>query len=193
MPLKEYLRLIKKLQAESSRGKALDQDVQEIIRRFDLKPLEIEGGYFRETYRSKYAIKNEGKKKKHVEDYPRSACTQIYYLITPSNFSHLHMLSGDEVFHFYMGDAVEMLLLYPGGFWELKTLGPDFKKEQEPQIIVPGGTWQGAMLKEGGEFALLGTTVCPGFEYSDYRPAKDFYAEITSKFSSCKEIIEKYI
>ena len=185
--------MIKKLQAGSSRGKALKPDVQEIIRRLNLKPLEIEGGYFRQTYRSKYAIENKGKKQTQAENNERPACTQIYYLITPSSFSHLHMLPQDEIFHFYMGDAVEMLLLCPEGSCGVKTLGTDFKKGQEPQIIVGGGTWQGAMLKKGGRFALLGTTVCPGFEYSDYRPAKDFYAEISSKFGACIEIIEKYI
>ena len=168
-------------------------DVQEIIRRLNLKPLEIEGGYFRETYRSAHTVENKDKKQTNSLNAARPACTQIYYLITPSSFSHLHMLPGDEIFHLYMGDAVEMLLLYPEGSCGIKTLGTDFKKGQEPQIIVKSGTWQGAMLKEGGQFALLGTTVCPGFEYSDYRPAKDFYAEISSKFSSCIEIIKKYI
>lgn len=187
------MRLIKKLQAGSSREKALKPDVQEIIKRLNLKPLEIEGGYFRETYRSKYAIENKGKKQMQAENNERLACTQIYYLITPLSFSHLHMLPADEIFHFYMGDAVEMLLLYPDSSCVVKTLGTDFKKLQEPQIIVKGGTWQGAMLKEGGRFALLGTTVCPGFEYSDYRSAKDFYAEISSKFGDCIKIIEKYI
>jgi len=171
----------------------LNPDVQEIIRRLNLKPLEIEGGYFRETYRSKHVFENKGKKQTQAGNLARSACTQIYYLITPSSFSHLHVLSADEIFHFYMGDAVEMLLLYPDGSCVVKTLGTDFKKGQEPQIIVGGGTWQGAILKKGGRFALLGTTVCPGFEYSDYRPAKDFYAGIASKFGACIEIIEKYI
>jgi predicted cupin superfamily sugar epimerase len=37
-----------------------------------------------------------------------------------------------------------------------------------PQVVVPRGVWQGTRLRPGGRFALLGTTMAPGFDYADY-------------------------
>ena len=36
------------------------------------------------------------------------------------------------------------------------------------QTVVPGGCWQGSHLADGGEYALLGTTMAPGFEWQDF-------------------------
>jgi uncharacterized protein len=61
-----------------------------------------------------------------------------------------------------------MLQLHPDGRGEIITLGSDLRSGMCPQHIVPGGVWQGARLREGGRFALMGTTVAPGFDYADY-------------------------
>ena len=102
--------------------------------------------------------------------YPgdRAAGTAIYYLLTPETFSALHKLPGDEVFHFYLGDPVEVLQLYPGGSGEVTVLGHDIAAGMRPQHVVPGGVWQGSRLRPGGSYALLGTTMSPGFDYKDY-------------------------
>ena len=129
---------------------------QELIRLLDLKPLPGEGGYYRETYRSA-ARGPDGK----------SASTAIYYLLTPDTCSALHRLPTDEVYHFYLGDPVELLLLGPDG-GRIVTLGTDLRAGQQPQFTVPAGTWQGSSLVDPGAFALMGTTMAPGFEFSDY-------------------------
>jgi predicted cupin superfamily sugar epimerase len=133
---------------------------RDIIDLLGLRPLPLEGGYYRETYRS-------------AESFPRggtvkSAGTAIYYLLTPDTFSALHRLPTDEVFHFYLGDPVEMLQLPPGGPGNVITLGPDLIAGQRPQVVVPRGVWQGSRLRDGGRFALLGTTMAPGFDFADY-------------------------
>lgn len=99
---------------------------------------------------------------------PRVASTAIYYLLTSDTFSALHRLRGDEVFHFYRGDPVEMLHLRPDGTGATFTLGPKPQEGMHPQIVVPGGVWQGARMVEGGRYALLGCTVAPGFEFEDF-------------------------
>jgi uncharacterized protein len=99
---------------------------------------------------------------------PRDASTAIYYLLTSDTFSALHRLRGDEVFHFYRGDPVEMLHLRPDGTGATFTLGPKPHEGMHPQIVVPGGVWQGARMVEGGRYALLGCTVAPGFEFEDF-------------------------
>jgi predicted cupin superfamily sugar epimerase len=89
-------------------------------------------------------------------------------------------LESDEIYHFYLGDPVEMLQLFPDGRSELFILGPDLAAGQHVQLIVPAGVWQGARLLDGGKVALLGCTVTPGFDYADYRGGS--YAELVEKW-----------
>ena len=98
--------------------------------------------------------------------------TAILYLLSddPDSFSALHGLPTDEIYHFYLGDPVDLLLLKPGGASEVVTLGQDILNGQRVQFVVPAGVWQGARLAPGGEFALLGTTMAPGFIDEDYIP-----------------------
>lgn len=129
-------------------------NARELIRILDLAPLDPEGGFFRETYRA--------------AGPGRAACTAIYYLLTPETCSRLHRLPQDEIFHFYLGDPVEQLLLRPDGTGEVRILGHEVAAGMLSQAVVPGGCWQGARLRAGGECALLGTTVAPGFEPDDF-------------------------
>lgn len=129
----------------------------ELITALDLRPLPREGGYFRETYRAAESLPGR----------PKSLATAIYYLLTKETFSALHRLPSDEVFHFYLGDPVSMLQLRPDGTGKVITLGTDILAGQSPQAIVPAGVWQGSWL-ESGSFALLGTTMAPGFDFADY-------------------------
>jgi predicted cupin superfamily sugar epimerase len=140
---------------------------QEIIEALDLKPLPEEGGYYRETYRSDgpslaartLGIDAEG---------TRTLNTAIYYLVKPESFSALHRIKTDEIFHFYAGSEVEMIQLDEAGKLTRITIGPNILEGQLPQVVVPRGVWQGLRLKEGGQWALMGTTVAPGFEFQDF-------------------------
>src|SRR5579862_1450407 len=80
----------------------------------------------------------------------------------------MHRLQSDEVFHFYLGDPVEMLQLCSDGSGRRVILGSDVAAGEWPQMVVPKGVWQGSRLVAGGKLALLGCTVSPGFEYEDY-------------------------
>jgi len=132
-----------------------------------LEPLTIEGGYFRETYRSAGHIPHSVLPPAY--NGPRAFSTCIYYLLTPDTFSVIHRLPSEEIFHFYLGDPVEMLQLHADGYGELITLGSDLRSSMRPQHIVHANVWQGARLKTGGRFALMGPTVAPGFDYADYQ------------------------
>jgi hypothetical protein len=154
-------------------------EAKEIIKKLGLKPLDLEGGFFRETYRSGQKIENG-----------RDLSTAIYYLLTSKDFSRLHKLPFDEIFHFYLGDEVEMLNLYPDGTSNIMIFGNDIFKGQSPQILVPKNTWQAARLKNGGRFALMGTTVSPGFDYRDYLDGRDCLDEIINKYPHRKDLIE---
>lgn len=138
----------------------------EIIELFGLQPHPEEGGHFVETYKSEELISKLGLPERYLSE--RAFGSAIFYLLTPDTFSALHRLASDEIFHFYLGDPVTMLQLHPDGSSRVVTLGQDILKGQELQVVAPRGTWQGAFLNELGEFALLGCTVAPGFEYADY-------------------------
>jgi len=146
---------------------------RQLIAMLDLRPLPLEGGYYRETYRASDRLPASAL----AAHYPmaKSACTAIYYLLTPETFSALHRLPTDEIFHFYLGDPVHMLQLPPDGDGCIVMLGSDLNARQHPQLLVPRGTWQGSRLAPGGSFALLGTTMAPGFDFEDFEPADRNY------------------
>ena len=138
----------------------------EIIKLLDLQPHPAEGGYFRETYRCADSTPVEALPERY--DGERSFSTAIYYLLTPGACSRMHRVASDEVFHFHLGGPVTMLQLGDDGGSEVITLGSDIAAGQRPQVVVPRGVWQGCRLVDGGDFALMSTTVAPGFDYADY-------------------------
>jgi predicted cupin superfamily sugar epimerase len=141
---------------------------ERLIQLLDLRPLPVEGGFFRQTYRSDETMPAEALPSRYGR--PKTLGTAIYYLLTPDpdSFSALHRLPTEEVYHFYLGDAVEMLLLHPDGRSERVLLGQDLLAGQRVQHVVSRDVWQGSRLADGGRFALMGTTMAPGFDESDY-------------------------
>lgn len=143
-------------------------NAQQIIDLLDLRPLPVEGGHFRQTHRGGLVLPPDALSAEYQQDHPIS--TTIYYLLTddPDSFSALHRLPTDEVWHFYLGDPVEMLLLHPDGSAQTVTLGSDLAAGQQVQFVVPAEAWQGARLLPGGKFALMGTSMAPGYVDADY-------------------------
>jgi predicted cupin superfamily sugar epimerase len=135
----------------------------QIKRLLNLEPHPIEGGWYRRTYTSAVSVALL----RGVRPYG----TAIYYLLEAGTFSEMHVLSSDEIFHFYLGDPVEMLQLLPDGGSAVLTLGQDLEAGHQVQLVVPGGVWQGTRLVGDGKVALLGCTVTPGFDFADYRNA----------------------
>ncbi len=153
-------------------------NVQELIAALDLQPLPLEGGYYRETYRSPTRLPAAALPDHYRTD--KALSTAIYYLLTPHTFSALHRLPTDEIFHFYLGSPVQMLQLWPDGQGRVVTLGPDVLAGQSLQVIVPRGVWQGSFLTAGGSYALLGTTMAPAFDFADYEAG------------NCERLVEVY-
>lgn len=130
------------------------EDPAQLAARHGLRPLPVEGGLFRQTWAGP------------PDAAGRPSGTAIMMLLTaaPDDFSALHRLPTDEVWHFYRGDPLELLLLFPDGGDELVLLGgPDAY-----QTVVTAGTWMGARVAPGGSWSLFGTTMAPGFLSSDY-------------------------
>lgn len=132
-----------------------------------LEPHPREGGFYIRTYESNEFLDASVFAEKRYSRQ-RHTSTAIYYLLEPGTFSEMHRLRSDEIFHFYAGDAVEMLQLYADGTGASIRIGNQLEKGERPQVLVPRGIWQGSRLVEGGNWALLGCTVSPGFDFDDY-------------------------
>jgi len=151
-------------------------DIKALLR---LQPHPLEGGWYRRTYTAEVSVA-----------LPRGMCpcgTAIYYLLEAGTFSEMHQLTSDEIFHFYLGDPVEMLQLLPDGSSAVFTLGPHLQAGQHVQLTVPAGVWQGTRLSDGGNVALLGCTVAPGFDFADYRSGT--YADLAATWPEQAERI----
>lgn len=130
----------------------------ELVKHLDLKP-HPEGGYYRETYRSSLPIPGLNP--------PKVFSTAIYYMLTPGDVSKFHRLVSDEIFHFYQGDASEWVWLTPDRKMKKIILGDNLKKGEMLQMVIPAGTWFAGRLTPEGRYCLMGTTVAPGFDFSD--------------------------
>lgn len=161
---------------------------EEIIKKLQLIPLIDEGGLYRQTYKSSIIVSQKDLPPHYTGD--RSIATYIYYLLTDDDdsFSAMHRLPGDEVYHFYLGDPVEMLLLMPDGTSQIMVLGSDLRLGQQVQFVVPHGAWQGLRLLDGGKFALLGTSMSPGFEFADFELGER--ALLMQEYPEWREMIE---
>ncbi len=138
--------------------KTAKTEAQSLIERLDLKPLALEGGFFRETYRSD----------RKIGETAKNLSTCIYFLLTDETFSAFHRLPADEIWHFYAGDPVELYVIDQDKTLTVSHLSSKISRDTAPQMVVQKGCWQAATLSPGGVYALLGCTVAPAFDFEDY-------------------------
>src|SRR5579885_1816898 len=103
----------------------------EIKRVLKLQPLTMEGGYFSETYRADQVVSQQALGGEYGGS--RRLCTAIYYLLEPGEFSEIHRVKSDEIFHFYAGNPVEMVQLWPGSVVKRVVIGTDLMGGMRPQ------------------------------------------------------------
>ena len=156
---------------------------QSYIQALQMQP-HPEGGFFRESYRSEQtmALSTPG-----GAALQRNVCTAIYFLLEAGNFSAFHRIKSDEIWHFYAGQALEVLELLPSGELRCTRLGPDILRGELPQYVVPANTWFASRVADGGTFSLVGCTVAPGFDFADFRLARR--EELLEIFPQHRQII----
>ncbi|MFE9097959.1 cupin domain-containing protein [Streptomyces sp. NPDC007264] len=142
----------------------------ELIAHYSLEPIPREGGRFRRTWAG--PVRADG----------RPEGTAIVALLTaaPDDYSALHRLPADEIWHFYLGDPLELLFLAPDGGARTAVLGPDVLGGQQVQLTVPAGTWMGGRVAAGGSWVLFGCTMAPGFSSEGYEHGEA--AELTARY-----------
>jgi predicted cupin superfamily sugar epimerase len=135
--------------------------------KFDFHPIPQEGGYYFSTYHSDLTVRGA-----EPGTLPRLAGSAIYFLMGPGDFSALHRLKEDEIYHYYTGSPIELLQLFPDGTGSVTICGPEFWNGQQPQVVIKKGTWQGSHPLDVRSFSLLGTTMTPGFTPVDFALGK---------------------
>lgn len=136
-----------------------------------------EGGWYRETYRATETVLPAALPDRF--DGPRSHATAIYFLLNSENFSALHRIKSDEQWHFYSGSSLTVHVIHPDGQYLPFKLGSDLTQGATFQEVVPHGCWFGATVDTPDSYALVGCTVAPGFDFTDF--------EMASCNALCKE------
>ena len=132
----------------------MHSEVKDLIEHYKLEPLPVENTLYVNTYRSSG---------KSSEGNPFGTAIIGLYCEEPLSLSLFHKLTSDEVWHFYGGDPLRLVLLYPDGSSRDVIMGADVLNGQLVQFTVPAGVWQAGHLIKGGRYSLYGCTVAPGF------------------------------
>ena len=152
--------------------------LEELVELWDLQDMVTENVLFTQSY----AATRYGPDAK-----PLSTATIALLTSDKSSFSDMHRLPTDELWHFYLGDPIELLLLYPNGKDELVILGHDVLNGQRIQKTVPAAVWMGARVRPGGEYGVFGNTMAPGYVLSDFEGANA--AELCERWPHRTELI----
>lgn len=156
------------------------------IEKLQLTP-HIEGGAFGEVYRSDLTIPQTALPLLFQGD--RSASTSIYFLLAQGQFSAFHRIASDELWHFYFGDALLIYEINHGGRMIEHRLGKDPEKGESFQTVVKAGSWFASVPAPGSEYALVGCTVAPGFDFADFELAER--EVLAAQYPEHKEVIRR--
>ncbi len=145
---------------------AMPAMARQLIERYKMELIPEEGAWFALTYRSNESVTVAG-----ASRYAGARCaySAIYCVETRMDFSGLHRLATDELWHFYDGFPLELLLLHPDGGGETVRFGRNVAAGEHPQYLVPRGVWQASRpIGEDDAWTFFGNTLAPGFEYTDF-------------------------
>ncbi len=126
-------------------------DPEKLIKKLKMIP-HPEGGYFSESFRDK-----------------NNNVSLIYYLLKKNQRSHWHRLKKNEILHFYLGDSMSVYVSQDGKMCDTLILGNNINNNENIHIVVDAGSW--FSMKSNGKYSLIGCTVAPGFNYSDFELA----------------------
>ncbi|MEV5485705.1 MULTISPECIES: cupin domain-containing protein [Streptomyces] len=147
-----------------------DRLPEALIDFYGLAPLPREGGRYRRTWAGP----------ERPDGRPEGSAIVMLLTAEPGDFSALHRLPTDEIWHFYRGDPLTLFLLAEGSAARTVVLGPDVLGGQHVQFTVPAGTWMAAEVADGGAWTLFGCTMAPGFTFEDYEHGDA--AELAARF-----------
>ncbi|SCM74465.1 cupin domain-containing protein [Desulfovibrio sp. 86] len=162
-------------------------DARNIIEKLALAP-HPEGGYYRRTYQCGQVLTPKGMPCGFEQ--PRPVSTAILFLLRAGQYSRLHRIRQDELWHFHLGGPLRLVWIDKVGRAREVILGPDIFNGQTLQFAVPGGQWFGATPAPGSGFSLVGCTVAPGFDFTDLHLARRH--ELERRFPLALDCIREF-
>ncbi|MGI8770593.1 MAG: cupin domain-containing protein [Acidobacteriaceae bacterium] len=146
-----------------------------------------EGGFYRQTYAAELILPVSGLPPEFTG--PRPASTAICFLLRTQDFSAFHRIRSDELWHFYAGSPLAVHSIGPRGEYREMLLGDDPEAGQQFQGVVRAGSWFGSALAGSGDYALVGCTVAPGFDFADFELANR--TDLVRQFPQYRSLIER--
>jgi predicted cupin superfamily sugar epimerase len=127
-------------------------------------------GFVRVTFLSKEKIAPGGLPAPFADGRPLGSA--LYFLVTPDAPVRLHRIRNDQLYHYYLGDPLELFLLHADGTHERVVVGPDLRTDQRVQLLIPGNTFHTARLLGPGRWFLGASTEWPGVVPADVEIGK---------------------
>jgi predicted cupin superfamily sugar epimerase len=146
-------------------------------------------GFVAETYRSDWRVRADALPERFGGDRPLGSV--LYFLVTPDANINLHRIKNDQMYHHYLGDPLEVLMLFEDGRHGTAWVGTDFAAGQRPQLFLPGKTFHVSRLPPGASHALLGTTEWPGVEPADVEIGDP--AALAARFPAAVDLIQAFV
>jgi len=137
---------------------------EEICRLLNLEP-NATCGSVRVSFVSKLSIASGGLPAPFADGQPLGSA--LYFLVTPDAPVRLHRIRNDQLYHYYLGDPLEVFLLHGDGSSERVFLGPDLRAGQRVQLLIPGNTFHTARVIGRRRWFLGGSTEWPGVVPAD--------------------------
>jgi predicted cupin superfamily sugar epimerase len=144
-----------------------------------------EGGFYKETYRSKEYIPVSGLPERFSGD--RNFSTAIYFLLTSQDRSLFHRIKSDELWHYHAGTSLSIYILEDHQL-KIRKLGPHPDQGDTLQIAIPSGCWFGAKTEQPDSYTLSGCTVAPGFDFQDFELAER--KMLMKEYPAYRQVIE---
>lgn len=160
--------------------------VNELASKLNLQE-HVEGGFYKETYRSEGIIKKGSAQEGFDGD--RNYSTGIYFLLTSDTFSAFHRIKQDEMWHFYEGSPLTIHMIDESGTYSFQRLGLDLDNHEQPQFTVPKNIWFASEVEDPNTYCLAGCTVSPGFDFADFELAER--NSLMEAYPDHKEVIHR--
>lgn len=162
----------------------MNEKAKEYIQKLQLKK-HPEGGYFKEIYRGGEMILIDPPDRRLKRNYS----TSIYFLLEGKQVSKFHRLKSDEIWHFYDGSPIKIYIIDEKGKLSENILGKKMNDEAVFQTVIRKNNWFAAELINKKSFSLVGCTVSPGFDFSDFEFGDR--EQLSNQFPKLKELIER--
>jgi predicted cupin superfamily sugar epimerase len=141
-----------------------DLTAEEIRRLLDLAP-NATCGFVRVTFVDQMAVAPGGLPAPFADGRPLGSA--LYFLVTPTAPVRLHRIRNDQLYHYYLGDPLEVFLLHDSGASERIIVGPGLRSGERVQLLIPGNTFHTARVIGARRWFLGASTAWPGVVPAD--------------------------